>query len=228
MAPYAHPVSSLHGTMTGRFLTVVARPQTPHHSNPLTRAATVKNRSRPLGLAVYSAPADSVTGTQSRSKPAHRGYARRVTATIQRPSERPTRYRRRRPRHGTLRRRVPRPAALSDHARAEAVGDFSAARSRGRTPRAPRRGSQNRCADATQTTDRDQFPSTPSSNAGATFAICLLGEVRAGLGPAVIASGGCAALDARLAPPSQTVAGRLLGARRSPDARAACSGPCAA
>ena len=56
----------------------------PHHNhsptNPLTRSATVKNRSRPSGLAVCSAPADSQSGTQSRSKSTHHRHARRATA----------------------------------------------------------------------------------------------------------------------------------------------------
>jgi hypothetical protein len=63
---------SLHETRTGRFLTVVARPTTSHPSNQLARAATVKNRTRPSGLAVHSAPADFPSGKQSRheSRPA--------------------------------------------------------------------------------------------------------------------------------------------------------------
>jgi hypothetical protein len=62
----------------------VARPTNIYLSNPLARAATVKNRTRPSGLAVYSAPADSKSGTQSRPKSTHRVPHPRETATIER------------------------------------------------------------------------------------------------------------------------------------------------
>lgn len=59
---------SLHHSSSGRFLTVVARTTTSHQPIQPTRDATVKNRTSPQGLAVYSAPADSKSGTQSRGE----------------------------------------------------------------------------------------------------------------------------------------------------------------